>query len=79
MSITGHSDSLVHSWRSEPPGYFSVDPGSGSEVSAVLADCWREPLHTLLTSMPGRGGKQTRISWLKSVNYKSITQTLENH
>ncbi|GFY59480.1 hypothetical protein TNIN_87121 [Trichonephila inaurata madagascariensis] len=63
MSITGHSDSLVRSLRSGPPGYFvgSADSGSGS---AFLADCWREPLHTLPTSMPGRGGKQARISWL---------------
>ncbi|GFY65635.1 hypothetical protein TNIN_496051 [Trichonephila inaurata madagascariensis] len=74
MSITGHSDSLDRSLRSEPPGYFSVGSGSAGSGLAFLADCWREPLHTLQTSMPGRGCKQVRISWLKSENLKNINQ-----
>ncbi|GFY78756.1 hypothetical protein TNIN_465241 [Trichonephila inaurata madagascariensis] len=78
MSIKGHSDSLVHSLRSEHPGYSYLGYPSGSIGSCFLADCCREPLHTLPTSMPGRGGKLTRISWLKAVNYKNITQTVGN-
>ncbi|GFY10570.1 hypothetical protein TNCV_2193911 [Trichonephila clavipes] len=79
MSITGHSDSLVRSLHSGPPGYSvgSADSGFGSG-SAFLADCWREPLRTQPTSMPGRGCKQARISWLKSENLKNINQVAEN-
>ncbi|GFR12446.1 hypothetical protein TNCT_248881 [Trichonephila clavata] len=50
MSIIVYSDSLVHYLNSELPGCVSV--GSGL---AFLADYWREPLHTLPTSIPGRG------------------------
>ncbi|GFU77357.1 hypothetical protein TNCV_3174351 [Trichonephila clavipes] len=53
MFIVVYSDSLVHSLRFEPPDYFSVGYPSGSVGSGFLADCWREPLHTPPTSMPG--------------------------
>ncbi|GFS35728.1 hypothetical protein TNIN_166421 [Trichonephila inaurata madagascariensis] len=54
MSIITYSDSLVHSLRSEPPGYSCLGYPSGSIAVDVLADCcWREPLQWLSTSMPG--------------------------
>ncbi|GFY43740.1 hypothetical protein TNIN_390021 [Trichonephila inaurata madagascariensis] len=72
MFIIVYSDSLVHSLRSENPGYSYLDYPSGSVGSDFLADYWQELLHTLPTSVPGRGGKQTRISWLKAVNILKI-------
>ncbi|GFU98674.1 hypothetical protein TNCV_1764981 [Trichonephila clavipes] len=75
-SIKGRSDSLVRSLHSVPRRhYFSV----GSAVAAgsvVLADCWREPLHTLPTSRPQSGRMQTGITWLKVDNLKNIKHTM---
>ncbi|GFU60867.1 hypothetical protein TNCV_3372021 [Trichonephila clavipes] len=71
MSIKGHSDFLDRSLHSVPlRHYFSVGYAAGFAGSGFgFADCcWWEPLHTLPTSMPGRGCKQRRISWLKVLN-----------
>ncbi|GFR12911.1 hypothetical protein TNCT_25871 [Trichonephila clavata] len=77
MSITGYSDSLVRSLRSVlRRHYFFVGSDSAASGFAVLVDCWREPLHTLLTSMPGGGCKQKQISWLKSENLKNMNQVM---
>ncbi|GFY10551.1 hypothetical protein TNCV_2193721 [Trichonephila clavipes] len=75
-SITSHSGSLDHFLRSGPPGYFSV-ASAYSDKSVFLDDFSREPLRTQQTSMPKRGCKQTRISWLKAMNNKNITNSEE--
>ncbi|GFS62920.1 hypothetical protein TNIN_249961 [Trichonephila inaurata madagascariensis] len=68
MSIKGHSDSLDRSLHSVPRwNYFSDGSAAGVACSGFAACCWREALHTLPTSMPGRGCKQRRISWLSNL------------
>ncbi|GFY78896.1 hypothetical protein TNIN_207571 [Trichonephila inaurata madagascariensis] len=77
MSITGHSDSLDRSLRSEPPGYFFVGFGSAGSGSAFLADCWREPLHTL-HDINARTRRQASTNLMAEIRkfkiYKSISR-----